>query len=78
VKACVVIPTYNERKGLEPLVSEIRKQGVSLDILIVDDSSPDGTGQEAEAIARKDPGVKVLHWSFKRLLLSNFPTTSSA
>ncbi|MDW7761928.1 MAG: polyprenol monophosphomannose synthase [Acidobacteriota bacterium] len=61
MKACVVIPTYNEREGLAALVSEIRKQGVPLDILIVDDSSPDGTGQEAEAISRKDPGVKVLH-----------------
>jgi dolichol-phosphate mannosyltransferase len=61
----VVLPTYNERENLEPLVAAIRAvlDGVAPDhaILIVDDSSPDGTGKLADALAARDPHVRVLH-----------------
>jgi dolichol-phosphate mannosyltransferase len=61
----VVLPTYNERENLEPLVTAIRSvlDGVAPDhaILIVDDSSPDGTGKLADALAARDPHVRVLH-----------------
>ena len=61
----VVLPTYDERDNLEPLVRAVRTQlsGVAPDhtILVVDDSSPDGTGELADRLAREDSHVKVLH-----------------
>ncbi|MDQ2799481.1 MAG: polyprenol monophosphomannose synthase [Armatimonadota bacterium] len=48
----VIIPTYNEAANLEPLVHRILSQPVTLDVLIVDDNSPDGTGDIADRLAR--------------------------
>ncbi|MCA9289081.1 MAG: glycosyltransferase, partial [Phycisphaerales bacterium] len=60
-KRCVVIvPTYNERENLEPIVRDILSYLVT-DVLIVDDGSPDGTGQLADSIAAHDPRVHVMH-----------------
>lgn len=61
MKAVVIIPTYNEKDNLRRLVSEIRKQKVEIDILFVDDNSPDGTGILAEELSKEDPYIKVLH-----------------
>jgi dolichol-phosphate mannosyltransferase len=55
----VVLPTYNERPNLEKVVDGVRKLGH--DILIVDDASPDGTGELADRLAAADPGIRVLH-----------------
>ncbi|HET7465961.1 MAG TPA: polyprenol monophosphomannose synthase [Candidatus Dormibacteraeota bacterium] len=55
----VVLPTYNERPNVERVVSDVRKLGH--DVMIVDDSSPDGTGEIADRLAATDPGVRVLH-----------------
>jgi dolichol-phosphate mannosyltransferase len=55
----VVLPTYNERPNLERVVEGVRKLGH--DILIVDDASPDGTGELADRLAATDPGIRVLH-----------------
>jgi dolichol-phosphate mannosyltransferase len=55
----VVLPTYNESQNVEKVVSGVRYFGH--DVLIVDDASPDGTGEVADGIAAKDPGVRVLH-----------------
>ena len=55
----VVLPTYNERANLEKVVAGVRRLGHS--ILIVDDSSPDGTGELADQLASADAGVRVLH-----------------
>jgi dolichol-phosphate mannosyltransferase len=61
----VVLPTYNERENLEPLVTAVRSvlDGAAPDhvILIVDDASPDGTGELADTLAARDPRVRVLH-----------------
>jgi dolichol-phosphate mannosyltransferase len=57
----VIVPTYNERDNLEELVSRVHAQLPAADLLVVDDASPDGTGQLADDIARRDPQVKVLH-----------------
>lgn len=56
----IVIPTYNEAQNVERLVREIRQIDDS-DILVVDDNSPDGTGEIADALARQEPGVSVMH-----------------
>jgi dolichol-phosphate mannosyltransferase len=62
-KVMVVIPTYNEADNLPSLVAELQCLAVpGLEILIVDDNSPDGTGRVADDLARRHPGrVHVLH-----------------
>jgi dolichol-phosphate mannosyltransferase len=60
-KALVVVPTYNERDNLSRLVPLILEQDARLDVLIIDDASPDGTGEIAEDIASREPRLHVLH-----------------
>jgi len=55
----VVLPTYNESQNLEKVVAGVRH--FCHDVLVVDDSSPDGTGEIADGLADADPGVRVLH-----------------
>jgi dolichol-phosphate mannosyltransferase len=57
----VVVPTYNERENLPPLVKRILGLPTPVDMLVVDDNSPDGTGKLADELAAKNPPVKVLH-----------------
>jgi dolichol-phosphate mannosyltransferase len=57
----IIIPTYNERDNLPQLVRCIMAQPVEVDILVVDDNSPDGTGRIADDIAAANPHVHVLH-----------------
>ena len=64
--AVVILPTYNERDNLEPLVTEMRRRMPALSILVVDDASPDGTGELADGLAMRDPNVHVLHRAGKR------------
>lgn len=61
----VVVPTYNERENLERLVERIR-QHVVCDLLVVDDASPDGTGEIADALAAEHGGIHVLHRAGKQ------------
>ena len=61
----IVLCTYNERENLTSLVSEIRRFAPSVHILVIDDNSPDGTGELAEEIARKTPGIFVIHRAAK-------------
>ena len=60
-KALVVVPTYNERENIIPLTERILGQPAPVEILIVDDNSPDGTGQLADELAAKNNRIKVLH-----------------
>jgi dolichol-phosphate mannosyltransferase len=60
-KSLVVVPTYNERQNLPPLVQRLLALPVPVDILVVDDNSPDGTGKVADELARAHPQVQVLH-----------------
>lgn len=55
----VVLPTYNENATLERVVSGVR--GLGYQVLVVDDASPDGTGELADRLAASDRGVRVLH-----------------
>jgi dolichol-phosphate mannosyltransferase len=57
----VVVPTYNERDNLEPVADAILAALPQAALLIVDDSSPDGTGELADALAAREPRVNVLH-----------------
>ena len=60
-RALVVIPTYNEIVNLPLIVPQILEQDTRLEVLVVDDNSPDGTGKLAEELAAADPRVHVLH-----------------
>ena len=55
----VILPTFNEKDNLERVVVAVR--GLGHDVLVVDDNSPDGTGDLADGIAAADPDVTVLH-----------------
>jgi dolichol-phosphate mannosyltransferase len=57
----VIIPTYNELANLENIVTRVRAAAPSADILVVDDASPDGTGELADKLAAGDDHVRVLH-----------------
>jgi dolichol-phosphate mannosyltransferase len=62
VKVLVIIPTYRERENLVELLGRIFAQPVpDLHVLIVDDNSPDGTGELAEELKAADPRVDVMH-----------------
>jgi dolichol-phosphate mannosyltransferase len=60
-RAIVCLPTYDERENIEPITAAILAATAEVDILVIDDSSPDGTGQLADAIAAREPRVHVLH-----------------
>lgn len=57
----IVTPTYNERENLETFVSRLHGVIPAVDVLVVDDSSPDGTGDLADTLAKGDPRIHVLH-----------------
>jgi dolichol-phosphate mannosyltransferase len=85
MSAIVVVPTYNERENIGQIVEAIRKLPERADILIVDDNSPDGTGEIADELSRQHPEqVFVLHRTRKeglgrayvaafQYVLKNFP-----
>jgi dolichol-phosphate mannosyltransferase len=60
-RALVVIPTYNERVNLPLVVPQILHQDPRLEVLVVDDNSPDGTGRLADELSAVEPRVHVLH-----------------
>jgi dolichol-phosphate mannosyltransferase len=60
-RALVVLPTYNEKVNLPLIVPQILEQDPRLEILVVDDNSPDGTGQLADELAAANPRVHVMH-----------------
>ena len=61
MRTLVIIPTYNERENIGPIVGRVRASAPEVDVLVVDDSSPDGTGEIADALAATDASVYVLH-----------------
>jgi dolichol-phosphate mannosyltransferase len=60
-RALVVIPTYNEAPNVLNVVPQVLAQDPRLEVLVVDDNSPDGTGRMADELAAKNPRVHVLH-----------------
>lgn len=61
----VIIPTYNEIDNLEPIVDRVLAANRHTDILVVDDASPDGTGELADALAQRHSRLSVLHRTVK-------------
>lgn len=57
----VIVPTYNERENLPAIVARLQALPVTVDVLVVDDSSPDGTGEIADRLAATDARIHVLH-----------------
>ena len=64
-RVVMVIPTYDEAANLAWIVERLRSAQPEVDVLVVDDGSPDGTGEIAERLAAADPGVQVLHRTAK-------------
>jgi dolichol-phosphate mannosyltransferase len=64
-RALVIIPTYNERENITRIIPAVLAQHPSIDVLIVDDGSPDGTGDIVDGIAAQNPRVHALHRSGK-------------
>lgn len=60
-QVCILLPTYNERESLPPMVARLRGVVPEAHILVIDDASPDGTGRLAEGLASSDDRVHVLH-----------------
>lgn len=60
-RVLVIIPTYDEAENLPRIVPRVLEQDERLDILVVDDASPDGTGAIADALSADEPRVHVLH-----------------
>ena len=60
-RVVMVIPTYNEADNLEWIVGRLRAAQPGVDVMVVDDGSPDGTGEIADRLAAADPAVTVVH-----------------
>ena len=60
-RALVIVPTYNERENIERLIPTVLVQDPRIDVLVVDDGSPDGTGAAVDQIAERTSRVHVLH-----------------
>jgi dolichol-phosphate mannosyltransferase len=60
-RTVVVVPTYNEAGSIGPLLDRIRVVAPDVDVLVVDDASPDGTGRLADEAAARNPRINVLH-----------------
>lgn len=60
-RTLIIIPTYNESENLPSLCEQIHKVLPAADVLVVDDNSPDGTGQLADALSQEHSFIKVLH-----------------
>jgi dolichol-phosphate mannosyltransferase len=62
MRTLICLPTYNERENLEAMVRALGGAGLEgLEVLVIDDASPDGTGEIADRLAAELPGVHVLH-----------------
>ncbi len=61
MRGIVVVPTYNERENIEELINKVLSVSPIIDILIVDDNSPDGTGEIVDRMAKENSRIKVIH-----------------
>src|SRR6185312_2202839 len=61
VRSLIAIPTYNERENIAELIAQVLANAPTTDLLIIDDNSPDGTGQVVDELAAKDTRIHALH-----------------
>src|SRR5262249_2466271 len=61
VKSLIVIPTYNERENIASLLHDVLQCVPTTDVLVIDDNSPDGTGELVDELASRDPRIHTLH-----------------
>jgi len=61
----IIVPTYNERENLPRMTEKLLSLSAAVDLLVVDDNSPDGTGKIADELAARHPQIHVLHHSEK-------------
>jgi dolichol-phosphate mannosyltransferase len=61
VESLVVMPTYNEKENIAEIVGAVLKLGRGIEMLVIDDNSPDGTGAIVDAMAAADPRIHVIH-----------------
>jgi dolichol-phosphate mannosyltransferase len=61
LEVLIVVPTYNERENIERLLGELFSLDVDLEVLVVDDNSPDGTGEFVDEYSRREPKAHVIH-----------------
>lgn len=64
-RSVVIVPTYNEKENIERIIEAILSQDESIDVLVVDDGSPDGTGEIVDALSNANPRVHALHRAAK-------------
>ncbi len=64
-RSLVIVPTYNEKENIARLIRAVLAQDPSIDVLVVDDGSPDGTGDIVDAVADSDPRVFAIHRAAK-------------
>ena len=60
MRGLVIFPTYNEAENIEKIIEEVLKVSDTLDVLVVDDNSPDGTAEIVESLAKKNPRVNLI------------------
>jgi len=61
MKTVVTLPTYNEAENIEDIIRQILSQDDSIHVLVIDDISPDGTGQIVDKLAKQDSRIKIIH-----------------
>jgi len=61
LKALIIVPTYNEKENIAGIIDAVLAQGDDIDILIVDDNSPDGTGKIIDRLAASETRIHVIH-----------------
>ena len=78
MRAVVVLPTYNERDNIEPYLRSLRAVRADIEVLVVDDDSPDGTADLARTLADELGGISVLQRTAKHRLGSGDRARRSA
>jgi len=60
-RALIIFPTYNEKENIEIIIPDVLERDPRINVLVVDDNSPDGTGEIADRMAAEDSRINVLH-----------------
>jgi dolichol-phosphate mannosyltransferase len=74
MKVLIIVPTYNEKENIERLVKTVMKQGDNIDLLIIDDNSPDGTGTIVENLMKSEQRLNIIKRAGKLGLGSAYVT----